>query len=318
MRILFATDFHSSTLVFEKAVAAAEEFSVDLLIVGGDLSGKRIVPILNDEPGVYIALEPFKRTRAEGTPLEVWKPLQIVASEIPRYLRRLESKGLFWKIVSSEELDCYNKDDKARRILADELAAQRIVSWSQIIETHLSEDVACVWTGGNDDGPELLETLSSKDLGRFQYVEDKQFKIDGFTLLSLGYSNTTPFNTARELPEPDLRAHLERMATGISSFERVLLNVHVPPAVCGSLDLCPDIDNPHEMKHVGSTEVREFIARTQPLADFAGHVHEGQGTAMIGRTQVFNPGSDFSAGVLQAFVVRLSASRVEEYSHIFR
>lgn len=318
MRILFGTDFHSSTLVFEKAVAAAEEFSVDLLIIGGDLSGKRIVPILKDRPSDLVALEPFKRTGAEGVPLEVWKAQKLLGSDLPSFTRRLESKGLLWKIVSSEELDRYNRDDKARRALSDELAVERILGWSKIVENRLSDDVACVWTGGNDDGPELLTALSHRDLGRFQYVEDKQFELDGFTLLSLGYSNITPFKTGRELEEPVLRTHLDRMAAGISSFERVLLNVHVPPAKCGTLDLCPDVDNPGQLKHVGSTEVRAFIEKTQPLADFAGHVHEGQGAATIGRTQVFNPGSDFSAGVLQAFVVRLSANRVEEYVHIIR
>ena len=318
MRVLFVTDLHSSTLVLQKALLATKEFRTDLLIIGGDLSGKRVIPILQEADGSFLALEPLQRSGIEGVSQVDPKAVKIPENKLKEYQTYLENKGLFWKMTDTSEIEAYNRNPEAGRLLGDRFAMERMLLWAEIVNSKLPDGVSCVWTGGNDDGSNLLAELTKSDLGRFQYVEGKQFKIGSYTLLSMGFSNITPFETSRELSEIDLNAKLEEMADGISTFERVILNVHVPPSECGRLDLCPDLHDPNKLMHVGSTAVRSFIARHQPLADFAGHIHEGQGTAKIDRTQIFNPGSDYFAGILQGFVVRFAGSEVAEYVHIVR
>jgi len=318
MRVLFVTDLHSSTLVLQKALLATIEFRTDLLILGGDLSGKRVIPILQEADGGFLALEPLQRSGVEGGSEVDPKAVKIAENKIKEYQAYLENKGLFWKMTDTSEIEAYNRDPEAGRLLGDRLAIKRMLLWAEIVNSKLPDGVSCVWTGGNDDGSNLLAELAARNLGRFQYVEGKHFKIGGYTLLSMGFSNKTPFDTSREMSESDLGVKLEEMANGVSTFDRVILNVHVPPSDCGKLDLCPDLLDPNRLIHVGSTAVRTFIEKHQPLADFAGHIHEGQGTAKIGRTQIFNPGSDYFAGVLQGFVVRFTGSEVGEYVHIVR
>lgn len=64
------------------------------------------------------------------------------------------------------------------------------------------------------------------------------------------------------------------------------------------------------MTSVGSTAVREFVEKTQPLLGLHGHVHEGRGTTKIGRTLCINPGSDYTSGTLSAAIVEFVDDRV--------
>jgi uncharacterized protein len=111
---------------------------------------------------------------------------------------------------------------------------------------------------------------------------------------------------------------LETFVPDIADSDMLLLNVHVPPAECSDLDVVMDIENADRLIHVGSTAVRNFISNLEPLADFAGHIHERSGAAKIGKTTIFNPGSDYNSGVLRAFLVQFEGPKISNYVHILR
>ena len=67
------------------------------------------------------------------------------------------------------------------------------------------------------------------------------------------------------------------------------------------------------MAHVGSTSVRKVIEKLQPLAGLHGHIHESRGVSKIGRTQCFNPGSEYVSGVLRGLVINLSEKKIDNY-----
>ncbi len=46
MKILFATDLHGSQLTFSKLIRVLDLWSPDALVLGGDVAGKGLVPIL--------------------------------------------------------------------------------------------------------------------------------------------------------------------------------------------------------------------------------------------------------------------------------
>ena len=52
-RILFATDIHGSERCFRKFLNAAPLYDVDYLILGGDITGKLLVPIVRNGDGTY-------------------------------------------------------------------------------------------------------------------------------------------------------------------------------------------------------------------------------------------------------------------------
>jgi Icc-related predicted phosphoesterase len=96
----------------------------------------------------------------------------------------------------------------------------------------------------------------------------------------LGYSNITPFKTPGEYSE-------EEIAKALSAFEGhspLYLVIHVPP-------YGTKLDEFARGKHAGSTALREWVERVQPVYLFCGHIHETAGfTDTIGATKCVNVG----------------------------
>ena len=52
-RIFFSTDIHASEVVFRKFLGTAKFYNVDTLVMGGDVTGKTVVPLVSDATGNY-------------------------------------------------------------------------------------------------------------------------------------------------------------------------------------------------------------------------------------------------------------------------
>jgi Icc-related predicted phosphoesterase len=137
----------------------------------------------------------------------------------------------------------------------------------------------------------------------------------------MGYSNPTPFNSPRELPEAELERRLEQLIATMRSPRTSIFALHVPPANSG-LDMAPRLREQDGelrvvssaghtvMAAVGSSAVRSVIERHQPLVGAHGHVHESRAVTRLGRSVCFNPGSEYSEGVLRGALVVLAPDQV--------
>jgi uncharacterized protein len=323
VRVLFATDLHGSTKVLEKALRYSAHFEVDYLLLGGDLSGKWLLPIVRggEQLKIFEPAEKAVATSSDGRgkltdQTFVFRPTLVRNGSLQENLWRLESKGYYWHFFDSED-DVYSLKPERYDELQRSAIRERLLRWSKMIVKGLSDGQRCFWTGGNDDEQPLLDEFrTADDDAVFAYAEGRCIPMsDDLNLLSLGHSNRTPFDTARELDEPDLLAELRGVYDAAGRPPNLVLNVHVPPVNCGSLDLC-ETGSHGRKEHVGSVAVRQFIDETTPVAVFSGHIHEGRGMANIGRTVVFNPGSAFNSGALLAFVVTLDRNGVLDQTHI--
>jgi Icc-related predicted phosphoesterase len=96
----------------------------------------------------------------------------------------------------------------------------------------------------------------------------------------LGYSNITPFQTPGEYTEQEI-------AQALGAFESckpLYLVAHVPPHGTRLDEFVPG-------RHAGSTALREWIDRVQPLYVFCGHIHETAGMSdTLGATRCINVG----------------------------
>ena len=88
------------------------------------------------------------------------------------------------------------------------------------------------------------------------------------------------FNHAQE------SIHAKRIHEDIMDIYPDVIISHSPPF--GYLDGCPDLDNPFEEVHVGCKVMLRTIEELQPKLFVCGHIHEGYGTAKIGRTHIIN------------------------------
>ena len=150
---------------------------------------------------------------------------------------------------------------------------------------------------------------------RVELGEANAIPLDGFTLVSTGWANPTPWNTFRELPEDELRTRIDGLVASVDDPRRAIFNFHAPP-YGSNLDSAPKLDG--DMKYVaggqalvpvGSHAVRDAILAHEPVLSLHGHIHEGRGAVKLGKTLAVNPGSSYEDGVLQAAIVDLDTKK---------
>ena len=51
IRILYGSDFHGSDAVFRKFISAGLQYKANVMIVGGDVTGKAMIPVIHQGGG---------------------------------------------------------------------------------------------------------------------------------------------------------------------------------------------------------------------------------------------------------------------------
>jgi Icc-related predicted phosphoesterase len=173
--------------------------------------------------------------------------------------------------------------------------------------------VRCFVSPGNDDEFEVDDVI--RQAKAVELVEGRVVDIDGFSMISTGWSNPTPWKTHREESEEKLTERIDSMAKQLSDPSHAIFNLHCPPFQSG-LDEAPAIDADLRLLHggralrpVGSTAVKEAIQRYQPVLSLHGHIHESKGAVKIGKTLSINPGSAYEEGMLMSALVNLDAKK---------
>lgn len=311
-RLFFATDVHGSEPTFRKFINAGKFYNVDVLILGGDITGKMLIPIIALGNRTY-------RARLQGHVHNLHQ------DDLPEFTARLAKLGFYSSEMSEQEYT--ELADHPARIerLYQEKANERLTAWIRWAEDKLAgSNLKCYVTGGNDDPKEVVDTLNREATERVIACEETLITLNdqGHTMVSLGYSNPTPWKTPREIGESELAQHITAAFQGMENCEKVVFNMHVPP-VDSTLDTCPRLDTSTDPPTVitsggepvlfgaGSPAVRDAIERYQPLLSLHGHIHESRNVTKIGRTTAVNPGSEYGEGVLRGIIVSLVGDKVE-------
>ena len=311
MKIFFATDIHGSETCWRKFLNSAAFYKVDLVVLGGDLTGKIMVPIVaHDGPGQHWTVTLAGQEQRLET-----------AEELEAVKRQIRNRGSYPAVVSREELAALQQTDGAVDLRFSTEMLATLDRWLDMADGKLrGGDIPCLVNGGNDDIFEIDEVIeASACIG---FGEGKVVDVGGFSLASMGWTNPTPWNTFREAPEEELAAKIERLASQIPDMGRAIFNFHAPPYGSG-LDEAPALDaslRPMHggavMKPVGSTAVRAAIETHQPMLSVHGHIHESRGVTRLGRTFSINPGSVYGDGVLQGAILDLNPKKAKVTRHL--
>jgi Icc-related predicted phosphoesterase len=307
-KIFFSTDLHGSGKCYDKILSAAKFYKVDVLVLGGDMTGKMLVPIVDYGNGTYKADYIGEKTLHS---LEEVKSLE----------REITDSGYYPYPCSKAEMDELNASKEKVDKVFMSVMKDALLRWVDRAEPFLSElGVTCYLTGGNDDYQEIVDAV--QDTPHVKNADHKVLKIDELhEMVNLGWSNPTPWKCPRDHTEEELEAMMEKLVSSVSDKENCVFNVHVPPINCG-LDTVPKLDDsvyPPKpvidkgqavMIGAGSTSVRRAIEKYQPLVDLCGHIHESRGTTRIGRTLVLNPGSEYPEGTLRGAIVNIADKKV--------
>ena len=304
VRIFFATDVHGSDRCFKKFIGAAKFYNARYLILGGDITGKTLVPV-------------ERTTRGWTARFGDHTYIDMTDSERRDLEQSIRDNGQY-PIEGERDVLMQLHDETHREIAFRAAAVDGIRRWVAIAEERLAgTDVRCFITPGNDDYWEIDEPLQASST--VEFVEGRCVRLnDDHEMITTGYSNITPWQSPREISEPEFSKLLEGMFTEVADPENLICVFH-PPPYDTDLDQAPAIDSEFRMQMsggapkmipVGSTAVRAFIEEHQPLLALHGHVHESKAAQRIGRTLCLNPGSEYPEGVLSGALVTVGAREV--------
>jgi Icc-related predicted phosphoesterase len=301
IRVFYAGDVHGSRVCWKKFVNAAAHYPADALVMGGDLTGKALVPIVRAGDGSY-------RARVIGE-----ERTARTAEELDQMQQAISTNGMYPLIVDEDEARRLEEDSERRAQVFEQALLDELRLWVELADERLAGSATRAYViPGNDDPWSIDEVLAS---GSSVVACDERIEIIGpHEMVSLGYSNRTPWKTPRELDEEEIYARLRPLADQLERPGQAIFNIHVPPWE-SSLDTAFEVDE--ELRYVtkggrpreiptGSRAVRQVIEETQPLLSLHGHIHESKGVTKIGRTVAINPGSDYGSGHLDGCLVHLA------------
>jgi Icc-related predicted phosphoesterase len=306
LKIFFASDLHGSNVCFKKFVNSAQFYGADVLVLGGDLTGKAVIPIAEQRDGTFLSfLHGDEVTlRSKG--------------ELDEFFKKSGNMGFYPAVMSEGEFQRLRNDQEAQAALFKKLVLERVSEWVTFAADRLrGTEIPLVAIPGNDDFHEIDEILTRAPQFDFHEMQVCEFK-GGYQMLYCGGSTPTPWNTEREYTEAQIAERFAELIPQVRDMGRCIFNVHVPPFGT-TLDACPKLDSKlqvvYEMGmpaqiHAGSRTLTEIIKTHQPLLGLHGHIHEGRAKINIGKSICINPGSVYPEGILQGALIILRDGEV--------
>jgi Icc-related predicted phosphoesterase len=309
LTLFYASDIHGSEKCFLKFINAARFYGAGVLVLGGDLTGKVVVPVVRQGAGRYLTRFQGEQQLVEGD--EGLRDLE----------KRVRFNGFYPVVLDPDEHRAALADPVLRVDLFREVVAASVARWVALADDRLrGSGVRLIAYPGNDDEPWVADALAASAV--IENADGRVVDLGDHELVGMGWANVTPFNSPRELPESELEARLETLIRTMRAPERAIFALHCPPINSG-LDMAPKLRRREDgelqvvaaaghtvLEPVGSLAVRNVIERHQPLLGAHGHVHESRAVAKVGRSLCFNPGSEYSEGVLRGALVVLEPDRV--------
>ncbi|HEX9525939.1 MAG TPA: hypothetical protein VF951_00455, partial [Streptosporangiaceae bacterium] len=89
-RLLYATDFHAGDVVLRKFLNAVPVYEADVAVIGGDLTGKRLAPVVEQAGGWRAEVLGREQTAADE-------------DELTAMVRKIRGLGQYPVVMTAEE-----------------------------------------------------------------------------------------------------------------------------------------------------------------------------------------------------------------------
>jgi Icc-related predicted phosphoesterase len=309
LRCYLCSDLHAANRTYRKLLNAIKMgvYQAQVVLIAGDLTGKAIVPIIEQGNGNY-ATSFLGQTYVAQTQAER-QQIETMISDI----------GYYPHVMTDEEADMMTADTERMKALFRQKMTQRVAEWVALAEERIGKSgIQFYMMPGNDDDQGIDEVIAQSSF--VVNPVGRVIQLDGnHELLSFDYANPTPWHTPREWSEDEYYEHIIAGASKLRDVRNAVFMIHVPPYDSG-LDLAPELDKDMRPKvtmgdllriPVGSTGVRRALQELQPIISVHGHVHEAAGQSKVGRTICLNAGSEANQGILRGFIFDLGKDKVE-------
>jgi len=325
LKILNVSDIHGSETCFRKFLNALDIYKADVGILCGDLSGKMINPIVKQADGSYLTTLMGQNRRAETE--EELKSLEKDIALIGNYSFRTDPDEMTALRAEGKTIEG-RIDERATKIslsagkidsLFEKLVLERLQHWMELAEQRLKgKNIDVFMTAGNDDLLAVDSVIDNSSV--FVNPDLKKVFVKECEMISLSWSNPTPWDTSRECSEEELEEKIEGMASQVEDMNTAIFNFHIPPYDT-LLDQAPKLSDKlvpstDETIPAGSKAVLDAIKKYQPMLGLHGHIHESRGIVKMGRTICLNPGSEYSEGILRGVLVMIKKNKVKDFMFV--
>ncbi len=325
LKILNVSDIHGSETCYRKFLNALVLYKADVGILCGDLSGKMINPIVKQADGSYLTTLMGQNRRAETE--EELKSLEKDIALIGNYYFRTDPDEMTELRAEGKTIEG-RIDERATKIslsagkidsLFEKLVLERLQHWMELAEQRLKgKNIDVFMTAGNDDLLAVDSVIDNSSV--FVNPDLKKVFVQEYEMISLSWSNPTPWDTSRECSEEELEEKIEGMASQVEDMNTAIFNFHIPPYDT-LLDQAPKLSDKlvpstDETIPAGSKAVLDAIKKYQPMLGLHGHIHESRGIVKIGQTICLNPGSEYSEGILRGVLVMIKKNKVKDFMFV--
>jgi Icc-related predicted phosphoesterase len=306
-RIFFATDVHGSEICWKKFINAAKFYEAEILILGGDMTGKAIIPFIAQGKDKYKVTLLEQETHLDGK------------DEVDKMVATIRNRGYYPYLTDPDEVSELTAAPEKQDALFMQETLATMQRWMEYADSKLEgSGVRCYVCPGNDDVFEVDAVIGASK--HVRSVEGQVVQIDDHhEMASTGWSNPTPWNTHREEPDEALDQRIRSVIAKVGDIPNAIFNFHAPPYGSG-LDEAPELTKDlrpafagRSLVAVGSKSVLQAIQTHKPLLGLHGHIHEGKGTRKFGRTLCVNPGSMYEQGILHGVWIDLKDKSLGNY-----
>ncbi len=307
MKLFFATDVHGSEICWKKFIGAAKFYEANVVILGGDMTGKAIVPIIAQGGGKYKVTLLDQESILDGQ------------EEVATMVAMIQNRGYYPYVTDPDEVAQISATPGRSDELFLQEALKTVARWMEYADARLQgSGIRAFVCPGNDDMFEIDDVLKQSKC--VELVEGKVIQLDEHhEMINAGWSTPTPWHTHREESEEQLKHRIQVMIDQLKDVKNSVFNLHDPPYGSG-LDDAPELTADmrpayagRSLVPVGSKAVLELIEKYGPILGLFGHVHEGKGTRKYRNTLCINPGSMYEQGMLHGAVVELKPNKVGNY-----
>ena len=119
VKMFFASDLHGSNVCFKKFVNSAKFYSANVLVLGGDLTGKAVIPIAEQADGTFLAFQHGEQVKINGK------------DELDEFVKRQGNIGFYPAVMPESEYQRLRANPDEQAALFKRLVLERVREWAE-------------------------------------------------------------------------------------------------------------------------------------------------------------------------------------------
>ena len=212
MRIFFVAGLEGSTVCFRKFLTALDRYEADVGILLGDLTGRKVVSLIQTGPESWdVSLE--GKTQRISSPAAY---AQITAE--------MENRGDYWVEQTREEFERTVASPLMVDLLFKSLVRERVEEWLALADSRLRDDGPRVFVAPGCGDWTIIDDLFE---GHHKMVpcDNRVVGVDGYEMVTCSASGPTDWDLAREIDDRQLHDRLLGLCAKVGNPDYAIFNL---------------------------------------------------------------------------------------------